>query len=135
MLSISRKLAGTLGLEKVKKVRMRDVFGRWRIIEMEQWDQEYVDELGPGFLKLERAGTGSLQFGVVQAGVDYRMEERTGNPVLEFSFEGFAEMDRICGRQRKDNEGSYLYSSGRRLFVRRPTPLKAMPWVIRGLQT
>ena len=84
------QVSRTLGLEKVKKVRMRDVVGRWRIIEMEQWDQEYVDELGPGFLKLERAGTGSLQFGVVQAGVDYRMEERTGNPVLEFSFEGFA---------------------------------------------
>ncbi len=108
MLSISRKLAGTLGLEKVKKVRMRDVVGRWRIIEMEQWDQEYVDELGPGFLKLERAGTGSLQFGVVQAGVDYQMEERTGNPVLEFSFEGFAEMDRICGRGWADVNGKTM---------------------------
>ena len=49
-----------------------------------------------------------MQFGVVEAGVDYRIEERTGNPVLECSYDGFAGTDRICGGSWADVSGKTM---------------------------
>ena len=42
-----------------------EVLGRWRIVEIEGWDTEYVDMLGPGHIQLDRDG-GQIEFGAVQ---------------------------------------------------------------------
>ena len=72
--------------------------GRWRITEMEQWDKDYIDMLVPGHLTIGDDGMGSLQFGVVKAEVDCRVESLGGAERLEFSFEGEDEGDPVCGR-------------------------------------
>ncbi len=72
--------------------------GRWRITEMEQWDKDYIDMAAPGHLTIGEDGAGSLQFGVVAADVDCRIESFGGVEVLEFSFEGEDEGDSVCGR-------------------------------------
>jgi hypothetical protein len=52
--------------------------GKWRITEMEQWDKEFIDLVVPGHLTIEKDGTGSLQFGAVEAWVDCRLEALNG---------------------------------------------------------
>jgi len=36
--------------------------GRWRIVEMEVWDREALDLLGPAFIEIEADGHGSVRF-------------------------------------------------------------------------
>src|SRR6185369_16520457 len=63
--------------------------GRWRIVEMAQWDQEFVDLVSPGHITFTRNGRGELHFGAVDVSLDWRVDV-TGNRV-DFSFEGFDE--------------------------------------------
>jgi hypothetical protein len=69
--------------------------GRWRIVEMEQWDQEFVDLVSPGHITFTRDGCGELHFGAVDVSLDWRMDA-TGNRV-DFSSEGFDEGDEVSG--------------------------------------
>lgn len=70
--------------------------GRWRIVEMEQWDQDFVDLVSPGHITFTRGGRGELHFGAVDATLDWRVDA-TGNRV-DFTFEGFDEGDEVSGR-------------------------------------
>lgn len=69
--------------------------GRWRIVEMEQWDQDFVDLVSPGYITFTRSGRGELHFGAVDVSLDSRVDA-TGNRV-GFSFEGFDEGDEVSG--------------------------------------
>lgn len=71
--------------------------GKWRIIEMDNWDQDYVDMVVPGHLTVTRHG-GGMEFGVVNCALDYRVEEFAGKERLEFSFLGMDEGDEVSGR-------------------------------------
>jgi len=37
--------------------------GKWRIIEMEMWDQEFIDMETEGYFLFEKGRSGSFQFG------------------------------------------------------------------------
>lgn len=46
---------------------IKDVYlGKWRITEMEQWDQDYIDLVVAGHLTISKDGMGSLEFGAVE---------------------------------------------------------------------
>ena len=36
-------------------------FGEWHIVEMEQWDKDYIDLVVPGYFTVEEDGTGSFR--------------------------------------------------------------------------
>jgi hypothetical protein len=72
--------------------------GRWRIIEMEQWDQDYIDLVVPGYIAFGDDNMGAFQFGTVEGSLDYRIEPYTNTERLEFSWEGSDEMDPVGGR-------------------------------------
>ena len=72
--------------------------GSWRIVEMELWELEDIDMLGRGYIRFNRDGTGEFRFIAVQGGMDCRVTERDGGPVVEFSWAGYGEMDPTCGR-------------------------------------
>lgn len=73
----------------------QNVTGKWRLVEMEQWDQEFVDLVEPGFIAFQKNGRGEMQFGAVNLDLDWEMGE---NDRIEFSFEGFDEGDEVMGR-------------------------------------
>ena len=70
-----------------------EVIGRWRIIEADQWDREYLDLVEPAFIRFDRDGSGDLAFGVVTASlhVDY------ARTVVFFTFDGSDEGDEVSG--------------------------------------
>ncbi len=72
--------------------------GEWRIVEMAQWDRDYIDMVVPGHFTFERGGHGSFQFGVVDGGLDCRLVSSSEGPRVEFTWEGFSEMDQVSGR-------------------------------------
>ena len=86
--------------------------GRWRIVEMERWDQDYVDMDSPEHTTLKKGGAGELHFGCVEAELDWRLDAETGR--VEFTLAGFDEGDYISGRGWAKADGTRL--TGRIVF-------------------
>ena len=66
--------------------------GRWRIVSMEQWDQEYVDE-EEGYFEFDQKGNGPFHFGYVHGQMDCQLTMRDGEPAVEWTWDGNDEMD------------------------------------------
>jgi hypothetical protein len=74
------------------------LIGRWRIVEMSNWDRDAVDLIEPGFIEFDEDGIGAFGFVAVTGQIDYRETERDGHAVVEFTWEGVDEGDRVSGR-------------------------------------
>ena len=72
--------------------------GTWRISEMAQWDQDFIDLVVPGHITFRENHTGVFQFGAVHGDLDYRIAPSHDAERLEFSWEGEDEMDPVSGR-------------------------------------
>jgi len=72
--------------------------GRWHIVEMELWDEDAIDLVGPAFIELRDDDQGSFRFIAVEGWMDVRQVDREGRPGIEFSWEGNDEMDPASGR-------------------------------------
>jgi len=75
------------------KSKLKSFIGKWNIVEMEAWDQDYVNMEVPGHFTFKKDGTGRFQFGLVQGEMDCRLEDMGGKVRIEFSWEGQAELD------------------------------------------
>ena len=70
-----------------------EVIGRWRIVEADQWDRDYLDLVEPAFIRFDRDGSGELAFGVMTAGLDLDY----ARTVVFFTFAGSDEGDEVSG--------------------------------------
>jgi hypothetical protein len=81
------------------KAKATNLFaGRWRIISMEQWDQDFVDEQEEGYFEFTDKGHGNFHFGYVHGQMDCRLTTRDGVPAVEWTWDGNDEMDPAQGR-------------------------------------
>ncbi len=72
-----------------KKSKAESPFlGRWRIVSVSQWEDEYLDEEVEAYIEFDDRGGGSFQFGYIQGIIDYSEGLRDGQPAAEFSWEG-----------------------------------------------
>jgi len=67
------------------------LIGRWRIVEADSWDREYLDLVDPAIMIIEPDGYGEIAFGAMQAGLEY------ARTMVFFIWEGFDEMDEASG--------------------------------------
>ncbi len=82
-----------------KKKKPKSPFlGRWHIVSMSAWDEDYLNEEVQAFIEFEEYKKGKFQFGLVQGIIDYREGLRDGKPCIEWSWEGNDEMDPALGR-------------------------------------
>lgn len=82
-----------------RKRRKRNHFvGDWRIVWMELWDPDFLDLEQTAYIAFGSRSAGGFAFGTVEGSIDYRIAQRDGQPALEFSWEGSAEIDPVCGR-------------------------------------
>ena len=72
--------------------------GRWRIISMEQWAQDFVDEEEEGYFDFSDEGQGEFHFGYVHGQMDCRLTTRDGAPAIEWTWDGNDEMEAAHGR-------------------------------------
>ncbi|MFV8750660.1 hypothetical protein ACNOYE_08910 [Nannocystaceae bacterium ST9] len=88
--------------------------GKWRIVEMERWEVDYVDMDGPAFISIEKKGTGDFKFGLVEGELDCRFSSEAGVATVEFSWAGADEGDPVSGRGRAQVEAEVLRG---RIFI------------------
>jgi hypothetical protein len=69
------------------------VVGRWRIVEADLWDRDYLDLVEPAFLRVDPDGRGELVFGVVYAALSVEY----ARTVVFFAFTGSDEGDEVHG--------------------------------------
>jgi len=82
-----------------KKAKASSPFeGRWRIISMEMWGQDFVDAEVEGYIEFDEKGNGEFHFGYVHGYMDCRLTTREGNPAVEWTWDGNDEMDPAQGR-------------------------------------
>jgi hypothetical protein len=62
--------------------------GRWRIVSMSMWDEDYLNEEVEAFIEFGRNEMGTFQFGYVSGQTDFRTTERAGKPAVEFTWDG-----------------------------------------------
>ena len=72
--------------------------GRWRIVEMELWDNDFLDLVEEAHVTFRSAADGEIAFGALKGFLDVRYGARDGSPCAEFSWEGNDENDQACGR-------------------------------------
>lgn len=82
----------------MRKKTNNPFLGRWCIVEMEQWDRDYIDLVAPGYIEFEKDGVGSFPFGTVQGGLDFRREVTDMDARIEISWGGANDMDPGSGR-------------------------------------
>jgi len=67
--------------------------GRWRIVEADICDRQYLDLCGPALIVIRANGGGEIAFGALQAGLDVEYSRAS----VGFTWEGFDEMDEVSG--------------------------------------
>ncbi len=72
--------------------------GWWRIVEMQLWDAEAFDLVGPAFIEFDQDLVGRFRFIAVEGWMDCRDVERACRPGVEFSWQGSDEGDDVSGR-------------------------------------
>jgi hypothetical protein len=70
-----------------------ELIGRWRIIEADLWDRDYLDMIEPAHLEIGPEGWAEFAFGCVTAGGELEYS-RT---IVFFRWSGFDEGDEIAG--------------------------------------
>ncbi|MBR0801662.1 hypothetical protein JQ615_40660 [Bradyrhizobium jicamae] len=72
--------------------------GRWRIVEMDNWDSDFLDLVEEAHLTFRGKSDGEIAFGALKGFLDVRYGTRDGSACAEFSWEGHDENDPSCGR-------------------------------------
>ena len=90
------------------------VLGRWRIVQIEGWEADYIDMLGPGH----------IEFGAVQIGLDCWYSP-TG---AHFNFQGHHEMTEVSGDGDADLEPDGTLTGEIRFHHGDDMPFTAKRW-------
>jgi hypothetical protein len=91
----------------VRDVKHR-VVGTWRIAEMDLWDHDAIELLGPALLEFRADGTGTLGFIAVEGYVDWKSSAGHATERVEFSWDGNDEGNAVsgCGWAEVAEDGS-----------------------------
>ena len=81
-----------------KSKKPNPFLGRWRIISMELWDEDFIDEEEEGYFEFDENGWGTFYFGCVYGQMDCQLTTRDGEPAVEWSWDGNDEMEAAQGR-------------------------------------
>jgi hypothetical protein len=59
------------------------VTGRWRIVSMSAWEDDYLDEEVQAFFEFDEQGSGEFHFGYVHGDMYCRLTTREGEQAVE----------------------------------------------------
>ena len=100
------------------------LIGKWRIVEADLWDRDYLDLVEPAYMTIEDHGHGKFAFGGVQGSFDCEYSSRT----IFFTWQGFDEMDEVWGDGSAELEDDGFLDIDFRFHHGDQATLKAQKW-------
>ncbi|HHO56113.1 MAG TPA: hypothetical protein ENK21_06960 [Trueperaceae bacterium] len=88
---------------------INNIYGQWRIVEMQEYDEKYVDAEVPAYINFDNDSGGEFQFGYVHGFMDCYFTQ--GGEMVDFSWEGNDEMDDAFGRGNATLKDGKLYGT------------------------
>ncbi len=85
-------------MAKAKPKPKNPYTGRWRVVSMSAWEQEFIDEEEEGYIESNDRGSGEFHFGYVHGQMHCPLTARDGEPAVEWTWDGNDEMDRVEDR-------------------------------------
>lgn len=76
---------------------MEDYVGSWRITEMEEWDNNYINMETQAHIEIDKKGHGTFQFALVMGNINGETQDICGEKRFDFTWEGSEEYDQISG--------------------------------------
>ena len=76
---------------------MKEYAGTWRITEMDEWDNEYINMEAKAYIQIDKKGQGNFQFALVMGSIDGELEEFGEEKRFAFTWEGNEEYDQVSG--------------------------------------
>ena len=70
--------------------------GRWRIVEADLWDRDYLDLVAPATMTIGADGHGEIAYGALQASLALE----SSRSIVFFTWAGFDEMDEVTAATR-----------------------------------
>jgi hypothetical protein len=74
-------------------IRDHPLVGKWRIVEADLWDRDYLDLVEPASITIRADGHGEIAFGAMQASLDLEYSPST----IFFTWAGFDELEEVSG--------------------------------------
>lgn len=75
---------------------LKQIIGKWKITEMEQWDLAFIDAQGSGYFEFTASNRGSFVFGYVEGDLSFNISKTEPNRI-DYSWSGQDEMDEASG--------------------------------------
>jgi hypothetical protein len=100
------------------------LIGKWRIVEMELWDRDYLDMQEPAYIAFNTRGSGEFVFGLVNGWLDCWYAPRS----IEFTWEGNDEMEHVSGAGSAELEDSGTLTGDIRFHLGDESAFKAHRW-------
>jgi hypothetical protein len=100
------------------------LLGKWRIIEMELWDSDFLDLVEPAYITFDQQGGGRFVFGAVQGSLHCRY----GPDSVRFTWEGSDEMDPASGAGDAEFDEDGLLTGEIRFHNGDDSTFKARRW-------
>jgi hypothetical protein len=69
------------------------LIGRWRIVEADLWDRDYLNLVEPAYATFDDDGRGKFAFGAINATMELEYARR----IVFFAWVGFDEGDEVSG--------------------------------------
>ena len=70
-----------------------ELIGKWRIVEADLWDKDFLDLVEPAHITFDDDGRGEFAFGAMNGDLDCEYAQR----IIFFTWAGFDEMDEVGG--------------------------------------
>jgi hypothetical protein len=98
--------------------------GKWRLVEMELWDADFLDMIEPAYIAFDGKGSGEFLFGCVTASL--QCAATAGG--TDFTWEGHDEMDEASGDGFAELEDDGSLTGEIRFHNGDDSAFKARPW-------
>ncbi len=95
-LSAKQAAGGVAMTEKIDCL----LIGKWRTVEADIWDRDYLDLVEPAYIAFKDSGRGEFSFGCINGGFEFEYSRR----IVFFKWLGFDEMDDVGGDGSADLE-------------------------------
>ena len=95
-------------MAKAKPKPMSPFHGRWHIVSMTEWDEDYLNEEVQAFIEFEEREVAHSSSATSRASWTAGRRRGTASPAVEWSWEGNGEMDPAQGRGWAVVEGDRL---------------------------